>query len=190
MMDQAQKQLLYESKKKSTGLAYVFFLLLGCHYAYLGDWGKQLLFWITGGGLGIWVLIDLFRMSSLVREHNTRVMLECDILYNNSSPNVVVQVQNDATQPSAPNVPKTETITTQTRVVAPDVVSQMKTKGEDVPPSDNNTSTSVLQSEENDISPFHTPDGVMRGYMFDHVVYATKEDAEIAKAKKNASNNE
>ena len=37
---------------------------------------------------------------------------------------------------------------------------------------------------DNKISPFFTPDGVMRGYMFDHVVYATREQAEIAKERK------
>ncbi|MBP3751568.1 MAG: hypothetical protein J6H20_02995 [Pyramidobacter sp.] len=35
-----------------------------------------------------------------------------------------------------------------------------------------------------DITPFYTPDGVLRGYMFDHVVYATRELAEAEKMKR------
>jgi len=56
---------------KSTGTAYVCWFFLGCHYAYLGKWGIQFLYWFTLGGVGIWMLIDLFRMSSIVDGHNS-----------------------------------------------------------------------------------------------------------------------
>lgn len=58
------------SKIKSTGTAYLCLFFFGCHYAYLGKWGLQILFWLTFGGLGVWWLIDLFRLSSVVNEHN------------------------------------------------------------------------------------------------------------------------
>lgn len=63
-----------QSQIKSTGTAYLlFFLLFGTHYAYLGKWGLQFLFWFTFGGIGIWALIDLFTMSSKVNNHNALI---------------------------------------------------------------------------------------------------------------------
>jgi len=59
-----------QSKIKYTGHAYLFWFLLGAHYAYLGKWGVQLLYWFTLGGLGLWMLIDLFTMQSKVDRHN------------------------------------------------------------------------------------------------------------------------
>ena len=44
--------------------------ILGAHYAYLGKWGLQFLFWITLGGLGIWALIDLFLIPGKVAAYN------------------------------------------------------------------------------------------------------------------------
>lgn len=58
------------SKMKSTGTAYLCWFFLGCHYAYLGKWGWQLLYWFTLGGLGLWCLIDLFHIPSKVEKYN------------------------------------------------------------------------------------------------------------------------
>ena len=64
---------LLQSKMKSTGTAYLCWFFLGCHYACLGKWGIQILYWITLGGVGIWVLIDLFLMGSIVNKHNALI---------------------------------------------------------------------------------------------------------------------
>lgn len=64
---------LLQSKMKSTGTAYLCWFFLGCHYAYLGKWGIQILYWLTLGGVGIWMLIDLFRMGSIVNKHNSLI---------------------------------------------------------------------------------------------------------------------
>lgn len=64
---------LLQTKMKSTGTAYLCWFFLGCHYAYLGKWGIQILYWITLGGVGIWMLIDLFRMGSIVNKHNALI---------------------------------------------------------------------------------------------------------------------
>lgn len=67
------------SKTKSTGTAYLlFFFLFGTHYAYLGKWGLQFLFWITLGGLGIWALVDLFTMSGKVNRHNAIIFQQIE----------------------------------------------------------------------------------------------------------------
>lgn len=72
---QKQEEFLEEYKRsiKSTGTAYLLWFCLGWHYAYLGQWGKQVLYWITLGGAGLWMLIDLFRVSGLVSNYNKDV---------------------------------------------------------------------------------------------------------------------
>lgn len=68
-----------QSQIKSVGTAYLFFLFLfGTHYAYLGKWGLQFLFWITAGGLGIWALIDLFTISGKVGRHNAEIFQQIE----------------------------------------------------------------------------------------------------------------
>lgn len=60
----------YKTIEKTIPLAYVFFILLAAHYAYLGKWGMFVLYIITGGGCLIWTIVDLFRMPGLVRDYN------------------------------------------------------------------------------------------------------------------------
>lgn len=64
---------LLQSQLKSTGTAYLFFFLFGAHYIYLGQIGKQFLFWITFGGLGIWAFIDLFTLGGKVDNANAPI---------------------------------------------------------------------------------------------------------------------
>ena len=63
---------------KSTGTAYICWFLLGCHYAYLGKWGLQILYWITFGGVGIWALIDLFHIPTKVNTHNLKISTQIE----------------------------------------------------------------------------------------------------------------
>ena len=59
----------YQRKTKSIPLAYVLWLFW-LHYAYVGKWGLQVVFWFTLAGLGFWWIIDLFRMPSIIAGHN------------------------------------------------------------------------------------------------------------------------
>lgn len=74
----------YRRRAKSTGTAYLLWFCLGWHYAYLGRWGWQVLFWLTAGGLLFWWFIDLFRIPGMVRLYNedvaTSVMRDLAIL--------------------------------------------------------------------------------------------------------------
>jgi len=69
-----------QSKLKSTGTAYLLWFFFGAHYAYLGNWGTQILYWITLGGLGIWALIDLFSMSGKVNRHNATIFQQIEAI--------------------------------------------------------------------------------------------------------------
>jgi TM2 domain-containing membrane protein YozV len=68
-----------QAQVKSTGTAYLFSLLVcGSHYAYLGKWGWQILFWLTAGGLGFWALLDLFLLSGKVAKHNAGIFSQLE----------------------------------------------------------------------------------------------------------------
>lgn len=69
---QKQSEFLEEFKRKgkSKGTAYLLLFLFGWHYTYLGKWQMQILFILTGGGLLIWAIIDLFRLSRMVEDYN------------------------------------------------------------------------------------------------------------------------
>lgn len=89
-----QALMAFETGKKSTGLAYVLWLLLGGvggHRFYLGRTGSavgmlvlSILGWLlilaAGFGLlfliplGIWLLIDLFTIPGMVEQHNSALM--------------------------------------------------------------------------------------------------------------------
>jgi len=68
----------YQSKIKSVGVTYLFLFLLGSHYAYLGKWGTQLLFWFTLAGLGIWWIVDLFLIPGKVEKYNMPLFEEIE----------------------------------------------------------------------------------------------------------------
>lgn len=63
----------YTRRKKSLALAYVLWFCLGWHYAYLGKWGLQVLFWITLGGFLLWWLVDAVRLPGLITRYNEDV---------------------------------------------------------------------------------------------------------------------
>jgi hypothetical protein len=62
-----------QSQIKSSGTAYILWFFFGFHYAYLGKWGLQFLYWITFGGFFIWAIIDLFTLSGRVANHNVLI---------------------------------------------------------------------------------------------------------------------
>lgn len=66
----------YNRHKKSVFTAYVLWLFLGWHYAYLGKWGWQVLYWLSIAGLFIWAFIDLFRIPNMVSNYNEDLSVE------------------------------------------------------------------------------------------------------------------
>lgn len=67
------KYYLQSSLKEESTAYIMFFFAFGSHFAYLGKWGLQLLFWITLYGFGIWGLIELFIIGKRVRKHNSYI---------------------------------------------------------------------------------------------------------------------
>jgi len=59
----------WNRRTKSSGVGFLC-AVLGLHYAYLGRWGLQVIYWLTAGGLLIWWFVDLIRVFVLVRDRN------------------------------------------------------------------------------------------------------------------------
>lgn len=54
---------------KTKGTAWLMWFL-GFPFAYLGDWKKQILYWVTFGGLGIWAIMVAIKLGDMVDEYN------------------------------------------------------------------------------------------------------------------------
>ncbi|CAA9542036.1 MAG: hypothetical protein AVDCRST_MAG23-2177 [uncultured Sphingosinicella sp.] len=63
-----------DNQRKKRRYGYLAWLCLGSHYLYLRRPRTQALFWLTGGGLLLWWLIDLTRIPELVERHNRRAV--------------------------------------------------------------------------------------------------------------------
>jgi hypothetical protein len=50
--------------------AYFCWVCLGIHYLYFNRPGLQALYWLTLGGVGVWAVVDLFRIPGMVRVIN------------------------------------------------------------------------------------------------------------------------
>lgn len=77
-MDDDAKQFAinqFARKSKHTFPALLLWII-GFHYAYYGKWGMQALFIFTAGGIFIWWLVDLFRLSGITARWNEATALE------------------------------------------------------------------------------------------------------------------
>jgi TM2 domain-containing membrane protein YozV len=59
----------FSSTQKQISTGYLLWLI-SCHYFYVGKAGLNIVYWFTFGGLGVWMIIDLFRMKSIIHEAN------------------------------------------------------------------------------------------------------------------------
>ncbi|NUM30912.1 MAG: TM2 domain-containing protein [Bacteroidetes bacterium] len=71
---QFEFQKIYLERHKSQTIAVICVIFFPCtHYAFLGKWQMQVLFWLTLGGAGIWWIFDIFRIKKLVKKRNTEI---------------------------------------------------------------------------------------------------------------------
>tara|TARA_R110001632_G_scaffold123505_3_gene236254 strand:- start:1171 stop:1398 length:228 start_codon:yes stop_codon:yes gene_type:complete len=71
------KELIYEMRKAKN--VWLTFLLLGWSYGSLGQIGKQIAFYVTFGGFGLWTLYVLFTLSSKIKKYNNNLKIELGI---------------------------------------------------------------------------------------------------------------
>ena len=71
------KEAIYNGRKVSKSKTWLLFLFLGWSYGAMDKIGKQILFYCTAGGLGLWTLYLFFTLNKKVKEHNKKIALEC-----------------------------------------------------------------------------------------------------------------
>jgi len=68
-----EKLSFYNERKLESGKMWILFLFLGWSYGSMGQMVKQIFFYLTLGGLGLWMLYVLFTLSSKVKKFNKNV---------------------------------------------------------------------------------------------------------------------
>lgn len=64
------KLALYEAKKANSTKIWLLFLFLGWSYGSLGQVGLQILYYLTLGLGGFWVLFRLFTLNGAIKKYN------------------------------------------------------------------------------------------------------------------------
>lgn len=73
------KFFLYSQRSVKSSNVWLTFIFLGWSYGSLDQIGKQILFYCTFGGLGIWTLYLLFTLSDKIKNHNKKIAIECGL---------------------------------------------------------------------------------------------------------------
>jgi hypothetical protein len=75
-MEDANKMMIYSSRKVETSTVWLLFLFLGWSYGSMGETGKQVAFYLTLGGCGVWSFVRLFTLGGAIKEYNRKVAVE------------------------------------------------------------------------------------------------------------------
>lgn len=82
--DQSMFQEEFEKKRKSSGLMLVLAIFFPIQLFLLGKTGLGIAYWVTGGGMGIWWVVELFLTGKRVREYNedvaTKILTDIKIM--------------------------------------------------------------------------------------------------------------
>jgi len=68
-----EKIFIYNERKANAGTIWVLFIFLGWSYGSLGKIGLQILYYLTLGGFGLWMLIRLFTLSGAIKDYNRKI---------------------------------------------------------------------------------------------------------------------
>lgn len=69
-LTEQEKMYVLTANKKDTGVTYLCWFFFGVHYFYLNKPLTNIIYWLTLGGLGIWAIVDLFRIPAMVKAMN------------------------------------------------------------------------------------------------------------------------
>lgn len=68
-----EKLNFYNERRLDSSKMWILFLLLGWSYGSMGQMGKQIFFYLTLGGLGLWTLYVLFTLSDKIKKYNKNI---------------------------------------------------------------------------------------------------------------------
>ena len=69
----------YQSQKLDKSTQWLLFLFLGWSYGSMDQMGKQLLYYITFGGLGLWMLYVLFTLNKKIDDYNRSIAINLEM---------------------------------------------------------------------------------------------------------------
>ena len=70
---------IYNSRKANSTKIWLLFLLLGWSYGSLGSIGKQILFYLTIGGFGLWTFYRLFTLNKAIKKYNKKIAIQAGL---------------------------------------------------------------------------------------------------------------
>lgn len=66
----------YNAQKVDKGNIWILFLLLGWSYGSMNQMAKQVFYYLTLGGLGVWTLYRLFTLNTAIKNYNRKLALK------------------------------------------------------------------------------------------------------------------
>ena len=70
------KQFAYSQRKLNPTTIWLLFLLLGWSYGSMGSLLKQIFYYLTLGGFGLWALYRLFTLQGAITKYNASIAKE------------------------------------------------------------------------------------------------------------------
>ena len=70
-------QFAYQQRAITSTSIWLLFLFLGWSYGSMGQMGKQILYYVTFGGLLMWALYRLFTLNGAIRKYIKQIAYEC-----------------------------------------------------------------------------------------------------------------
>jgi len=64
---------MYQERSIKSSTGWLLFLFLGWSYGSRGEMGKQIFYYLTLGGLGLWALYVLFTLSGKMKSYNRNI---------------------------------------------------------------------------------------------------------------------
>ena len=71
------KQFAYQQRALNSSTSWILFLFLGWSYGSMDKMGKQIFYYLTLGGIGIWALYRLFTLNGAIRKSNKQIAYDC-----------------------------------------------------------------------------------------------------------------
>ena len=69
----------YNTQKADNQTIWLLFLLTGWSYGSLGSMAKQIFFYLTLGGCGVWTLYRLFTLKKAIKIYNRKIAIGCGL---------------------------------------------------------------------------------------------------------------
>ena len=71
------KQFTYQQRAITSSTAWILFLFLGWSYGSMNQMGKQIFYYLTLGGLGVWTIYRLFTLNGAIKRYNRDIAMQC-----------------------------------------------------------------------------------------------------------------